>query len=507
MATREREFQASERMSDHEALMWNIEKDPWLNPNGASLTLLDRPVDIDDFRRQVRHGVSRIPRLQQRVVPGLGRLATPAWVPDPEFDFDYHFRQAALPKPGSKRQLLNLAARLYNEPLDRTRPLWRFVVIDGLADGSGAIYTMFHHAISDGIGQIRMAELYQQMTRDEPPKPEVDLDAIIAEAVKQHSSKQRGGDLGEDLWSTARGTLGHLARRNIGIGRRLIGDIAMIPADPKRLTDGASSVASAAQAMVSQVGTIASDDHDGSELWAERSRHRQLEHVAVPLADLKAASKALGGSINDAFLVALAEAAVRYHSARGVELDGLNTSFVVSTRTDSKAGGNSFTPVPIHISGAELSFAERMTDLLTITEAAKARALEGGSITNLSGVANLLPTSVVTRTARSQAAKIDFATSNLRGAPFELYCAGARVESIVAMGPLAGTPANITALSYNGSFDIGIFIDPDAITKPAEFRDHIASAFADMISEAKEVRQAPSEPESATETGEEAAEQ
>ena len=54
MARKEREFEASDRMSEHEALMWNIEKDPWLNASGASLTLLDQPADFEHLRRTLR---------------------------------------------------------------------------------------------------------------------------------------------------------------------------------------------------------------------------------------------------------------------------------------------------------------------------------------------------------------------------------------------------------------------------------------------------------------------
>jgi hypothetical protein len=91
----------------------------------------------------------------------------------------------------------------------------------------------------------------------------------------------------------------------------------------------------------------------------------------------------------------------------------------------------------------------------------------GGGMSALSGVANWLPTSVVTSAARATAGKIDFATSNLRGAPMPLYVSGARVLRIVTMGPVAGTACNATALSYENSFDIGLFIDPTAIESPA----------------------------------------
>ncbi len=159
----------SDRMSDHEALMWNIEKDPWLNPNGSALTILDQPVDMDRFRQQLRYGVAKVPRLYERVVPGLGRFSPPAWMPDAEFNFDHHVLEVELPSPGTERQLLDLVTQLSEEPLDRSRPLWRFVVIGGLEDGRGAIWSIFHHVVSDGIGQMRMAELYQPI----PTVPDV----------------------------------------------------------------------------------------------------------------------------------------------------------------------------------------------------------------------------------------------------------------------------------------------------------------------------------------------
>ena len=136
MATREREVDNADRMSEHEALMWSIEKDPWLNPSGGSIVLLDQPVDHARFMRQMRAGIALTPRLYQRAVPGFGRISTPAWVPDAEFDINAHVREVVLPGPGTDRQLLDLAAQLYSEPLDRTRPLWRFVLISGLEGGS-----------------------------------------------------------------------------------------------------------------------------------------------------------------------------------------------------------------------------------------------------------------------------------------------------------------------------------------------------------------------------------
>ena len=216
-------------------------------------------------------------------------------------------------------------------------------------------------------------------------------------------------------------------------------------------------------------------------LWRERSRHRHLESVTVPLDRLKAASKAAGTTVNGAFVAAMADAAVKYHQDRDAAFDTLNVSFIISTRTDNKAGGNAFTPVLVQLPAVVALMAERIETTTTVLDEAKEAAGRSGGITALSGVANLLPTSVVTRTARSQAAKIDIATSSLRGAPVPLFIGGAEVLHPVTMGPLAGTPCNATALSYCNNFDIGLFIDPVAITEPDAFRQCVVDAFGRLL--------------------------
>ena len=156
---KERELRFAPHLSDAEALMWNLEKDPWLNPSGATVLLLDKPVDVAAFRRRVAHAVAEVSRLRERVVPTTARVAPPVWRTDPEFDLDHHVRVLGLPGPGTERQLLDLATLLYEDPYDRTRPLWQFVVIEGLQGGRGALFFKLHHTIADGIGAVRLAEV------------------------------------------------------------------------------------------------------------------------------------------------------------------------------------------------------------------------------------------------------------------------------------------------------------------------------------------------------------
>ena len=93
----------------------------------------------------------------------------------------------------------------------------------------------------------------------------------------------------------------------------------------------------------------------------------------------------------------------------------------------------------------------------------------------------LLQEHKLTNRAEIKAAKLDIATSNLRGAWFPTFIGGAQVERNIVLGPVSGTAMNVTAMSTDGRFEIGMVIDPAAVTDPSEFQDHVATAFAGLL--------------------------
>src|SRR5450631_2920565 len=141
-------------MSDSEAIMWAVEKDPALRSDFCNLTLLDSTPDPDRLREKIGDALRGIPRLGQRVVSAPLRIVPPEWVDDPDLDIGYHVRRVAAPKPGGVRELLDLCAALGESPFDRSRPLWEFTVIDGLAGGRTALLQKMHHTITDGGGAL-----------------------------------------------------------------------------------------------------------------------------------------------------------------------------------------------------------------------------------------------------------------------------------------------------------------------------------------------------------------
>lgn len=459
----DREMRNDRRMTDVEALMWNLEKDPHLSASIANVTILDQVPDVERLRARLETAVAAVPRLHQRVVPALGRLAPPEWRDDPDFDLDYHIRTMAVPAPGSMRGLLDLAAAIANHPFDRTRPLWEFVVIEGLEGGRAAMVQKLHHAIADGEGSIRMSEQFIDLSRD--------ATSPISAGRPPAESIEAG------LVDTTVETLTHNLRRGLGVARRAAEGLAGVVQHPSRAMTLASDGVALAQSAARQLVVT---DHAHSPLWTERSLRRHIEVLQVPFDDAKAAAKALGGSLNDLFVTAAAGGAGAVHRAAGKAVDELRITMPVSTRKDGSAGGNAFTPtrvlVPVHIEDPAERF-RAIRDRLAPTKTERSL----GVIDGLAGFANLLPTSALVRVARQQVETVDFAISNVRGAPFPLFIAGARMEANYPVGPTGGTAWNLTLMSYDGHLDIGLNADAGAVSDPAGLRAAIEAEFAALL--------------------------
>ena len=468
-----REQRFERRMSDAEALMWNLDKDPWLNPSGCSLLILDGPVDVEHFRSHVARAVAEVPRLRERVVATLGRLSPPQWRPDPEFALAHHIRHVALGPPGTMRDLLDLVSVLYQDPYDRTRPLWTFWVIDGLEGGRSALLWKIHHALADGLGAGGIADYHLQRSRRAPAAAAIDVDELVAAALDAEGGERAG------LPVAVLRTAGHTWRRQAGIARRLTGELASWGGHPTRALDAAAGAVRTVQQVRTQL--LGEPTPGGSPLWRQRSRHRHLEMLGIPLADAKAAAKRLGGTVNDLFVTGAVNGVLAYHHRRDAPVEALNISFVVSTRDDQSTGGNAMTPTRLQVPGDAIDPAARFAVVSERLAARRAEVRGAGMLAGLAGLANLLPTSLVTSVARAQAGKIDFATSNLRGARSAQYVSRAQVLHKLAFGPVAGTALNLTAFSYNGQLDIALTVDPAAVEDPAELCHHLRDGYAELL--------------------------
>ncbi|MFN5602088.1 MAG: wax ester/triacylglycerol synthase domain-containing protein, partial [Acidimicrobiaceae bacterium] len=283
------------RMSDTESLMWRLEKDPHLASTFGNVTILDRPPNMDLLYARMERTALLFPRLRRRVLPAPGNFGNPTWVDDPTFDIRYHVRHISLAEPGDMRQLLDLVTLLIADPFDRSRPLWHFIIIDGLQGGRSALVQKLHHTVTDGQGGVELSMHYLDLERDPGPLPAID--PSVANAAVDISSP--------DATEALRGAMTDSLRLPLSVLKQ----VRDVLSDPSLIGTIGSSTSATVKGLLAQ---LSETDGSRSPLWTQRSLRRRFETARVSYYDMRGASKALGGTLNTAFVAAAAHAAGKY---------------------------------------------------------------------------------------------------------------------------------------------------------------------------------------------------
>ncbi|MEZ0362085.1 wax ester/triacylglycerol synthase family O-acyltransferase [Mycobacterium sp. pUA109] len=147
-------------------------------------------------------------RRPHRSITSLGQWC---WRTDADIDLDYHVRHSGLPSPAGHAELWDLVSRVHSVPLDRTRPLWQFHLIEGLADGRYAVYVKIHHALADGVSAMRLLRRTVSADADQRGMP----------ALWEVSDGERGAGGGFRALDAARGMIGG-AEALAGVGPALL---------------------------------------------------------------------------------------------------------------------------------------------------------------------------------------------------------------------------------------------------------------------------------------------
>jgi WS/DGAT/MGAT family acyltransferase len=423
-------------MNDLEALMWRGERHPEFSSAGVVLEVLGSVPDWDRFRDAHAWGTSVVRRLRQRVVEPVLPLGPPGWADDPGFDLDYHLRRAQLPPPAGMRQLLDLAQVIAETPLDRTRPLWTGTLVQNLEGGRAAYILQAHHCLMDGAAAIKLfAGMHSNRAEPSPDKPVPEPSATGAVTPL----KLYQADLA-----------GHM-RRLPGGAWRLLGAVGGALAAPGEAVQFFGSLR---RVLSPPPGAVPSplQRRQAGRAW-------RFGAFECSLDELKAAGRAAGGSVNDAYMAALLGGIRRYHEALGIELGDIPVAMPVSIRRpNDPPGGNRFTgaffagpagdPDPVDriaaIRGAVLSVrAEPALDVLGA----------------LSPVLSRIPSGLLGTLLGAGTPRVDLSGSNVPGLTAEVYAAGARVDGIYIFGPLPGVSMLSALCSYVGTCYIGINCD------------------------------------------------
>lgn len=423
-----------------DALMWRTERPPANSWTGVVVQLLSEPPDWDRLWKAHEWGAKVVPRFAERVVDPIVPTGPPMWSPDPHFDLAHHLRHVTLRAPGSIRDLLAVAQELAVTPLDRSRPPWMAVFVDGLADGRAAYVLQAHHVLMDG------AAATQLFSRIFAPS-EASLDVT----PPNHVARRQLGRVDVALHGLA-----EQFKTVPKLGAQVGSVASRVQADP------AGAARTAAKYAASMLRVAKPPAAATSPLLAGGPRTKwRFGMLECELADLKAAGKAVDGTVNDTFVAAILGGLRKYHERHNMELGDVPISMPVSVRRpDDPMGGNRFTGAFFAAPSGVADPADRIRAMRERVSAVRSEpALD--FINTLTPLMNLAPSAIVAATLTSLTSNAVLTTSSWPGVPFPTYVAGAQFERMFVFGPLPGTSMCAALCTHVGTCCIGINVDGD----------------------------------------------
>jgi WS/DGAT/MGAT family acyltransferase len=427
----------------------------------ASASIFEGPAPShEDFRDHIASRLHLVPRFRQklRFVPlNQGR---PVWVDDPFLNLDYHVRQTALPAPGSEEQLRNLAARIFSQQLDRSKPLWELWLVEGLTGDRFAIVGKSHHALVDGISGVDITTVLFDTER-EPENPPA--------RPPRWAPRPEPTDLK---------LLGDALRERATSPREIVRGVRAALRGPRQVLTGIAHTGKIVGAGMSA---------PSSPFNVEIGPHRRLAFVRTDLATLKQVKDEHGGTVNDVILSVVTGALGNYLRARGHDTEGLELRAMVpvSVRADEERGalGNRISammaPLPVWCQ-------EPIRRLHLVTEIMGDLKGSGQAVGAeiLTRLVDFAPTTIASQAARLQPAQrfFNLVVTNVPGPQFPLYVLGREMESIFPLVPLARRQALcVGIMSYNGQVDFGLVGDYDAMADLESFGLDLEGAIAELV--------------------------
>jgi WS/DGAT/MGAT family acyltransferase len=454
---------SGDRLSGLDASFLHLERSG-AHMHVASTSIFEGPPPpYEEFAEHIRRRLDLVPRFRQklRFVPlGQGR---PIWIDDPHLNLSYHVRQTALPPPGSEEQLRNLAARIFAQELDRSKPLWELWLVEGLEGDRFAIIGKSHHALVDGVSGIDITTVLFDTAREpetEPartsewlPRPEPSAMQVLGQALLERATSPR--EVVRGVRAALRGPRQFASRVGEGLAN-----------------------------ATKMIGAGLSAPH--STLNCEIGPHRRFTWVSADVDELKRVKNEHGGTINDVVLSIVAGGLGRYLRARGEDTSELELRAMVpvSVRAGEEHGalGNRvaamMAPLPV--------WCEDPVERLQLMTAAMGDLKSSGQAVGaqlLTSLADFAPPTIAAQAARLQPRQrfFNLVVTNIPGPQFPLYVLGREMEAIVPMVPLAARQALCVGIfSYNGTLHFGLIGDYDAMADLESFGLDLEAAITEI---------------------------
>ncbi len=437
----------------------------------TGVMMFSEHLDIWRLKEVVEHRLLRHERFRQRIRQPFLPLGLPRWETDPHFDLNAHIRHIALPAPGDVATLQSLVGDLMGTPLDPTKALWQFHVVDNFNGGS-ALICRLHHCIADGLALVQVLLTTADLTPDAP-------------LMATEDEVRREGGLLHKLFKPV------TAAVNLTTwgAETLVRESLETLIDPSRLLTPARVAADGMAALGKLVFTLP----DRRTILRGRCgvAKRAVWTEPIPLVDVKVIGNGLGCTVNDVLLAAVAGAMRRYLEGRGQPTEGLEIRAMlpVNLRRPEETDelGNRFGLIILSLPVGLRDPQERMAVLKQRMDTIK-RTPEAVVAFGLLNTMGLTPIQVEKVILDFFAAKVSAVMTNVPGPREPLYLAGSQINDMMFWVPSPGSlSTGISILSYASNVMVGVATDAGLIPYPetivegihaelAEMRDHLETA-------------------------------
>ena len=451
-----------------------------------------------EFQAELERRIEHVPMFHRKLKQVPLGIDHPVWIDDEDFDIDRHVHRMALPSPGGAQELADLCGHLAGIPLDRSRPLWEFYVIEGYRAGDPAtgdgpdeqkvvVFTKMHHCTVDGVSGANAISYFCSLEADAPPLEE----AKPPKGPKPHSPG--------DAELLARGVLSNL-RKPVALAKVLGPTARGVANTVGRARSGTAMPAPLTAPRTSFNGTI--------------TGHRSLAIGDLSLQKIKDVKNAVEGATVNDVVIALSGGALRRYLQEQGELPetSLIASVPVSVREESRhdTGSNKVSTMFSKLGTDIADPLERLREVSKVNQNAKEhhKAISADSLQDWAefaaprtfGLAVRMVSSL--KLADSGPVIHNLVISNVPGPPVPLYFNGARIEGLYPLGPVFhGAGLNITVMSSDGKVHVGAIACRESVPDPAslvaQFPIELDAMHA-AVSEKKPAKKKPAAKKAAT---------
>ena len=411
----------------------------------TSVMMFEESMDLERLKRMVKQRFLAYPRFRQKVID------TPAgawWEDDADFDLDWHIRLSALPGRGSKRELERFVSQQASTPLDKTKPLWQFHLVEKYGGGS-ALVTRIHHCYADGMALVQVMLSMTDTSRE----------ANKASGLSKAWLAGDGSQVAQRVGAID---------RYVKIGGQMLEKGLDFYRDPGLATIVAKEGGEIARELA--VALSLADDPP----TVLRGRLGVSKRVAwaepLDLDEVKAIGRAFDCTVNDVLMASAAGALRSYMLDRGECIDGLTIRATVPVNLrpleHARKLGNHFGLVFLELPVGEdnpVRRLERVAECMSNLKNSRQAIVSYGLLAAL----GMAPAPLQRTALELFSRKATTVATNVPGPNMPLYLAGCKVRDMMFWVPQTGSIGlGISILSYNGKVHFGLIGDAKLVPDP-----------------------------------------